>query len=106
VAFLPHRTCFHEIAHIVLGHTQELQGLSDGDETTPRDVREVEAEAVALICCQALGLPGEAFSRGYLQHWLGYKQIEDRSAQRIFHAADTILRAGRVDPARPNNSFP
>jgi antirestriction protein ArdC len=95
VAYLPHRTCFHELAHIVLGHTLELQGLSDTDERTPRDVREVEAEAVSLICCQSLGLSGERESRGYLQHWLGRQRIEERSAQRIFKAADTILRAGR-----------
>lgn len=95
IAYLPHRTCFHELAHIVLGHTKELQGLSDDNEPTPRDIREVEADAVALICCQSLGLPGEEFSRGYLQHWLGKQAIEARSAQKIFHAADTILRAGR-----------
>jgi hypothetical protein len=99
VAYLPHRTCLHEIAHIVLGHTQELQGLTDGDEQTPRDVREVEAEAVSLICCQSLGLPGEAFSRGYLQHWLGKQSIEERSAQRVFKAANEILRAGRPGDA-------
>jgi hypothetical protein len=95
VAYLPHRTAFHEIAHIVLGHTAELMGMSDGDEQTPKDVREVEAEAVSLICCQSLGLPGEEFSRGYLQHWLGSQRIEERSVHRIFKAADTILKAGR-----------
>jgi antirestriction protein ArdC len=68
--------------------------MSDGDEITPRDIREVEAEAVALICCQSLGLPGEEFSGGYLQHWLGKEKIEERSAQRIFKAADSILKAG------------
>jgi len=65
LAYLPHRTAFHEIAHIVLGHTAESAGMNDGGETTPRDVREVEAEAVSLICYQSLGLPGEEFSRGY-----------------------------------------
>lgn len=104
VAYLPHRTAFHEVAHIVLGHTAELMGLADGHEPTPRDVREVEAEAVSLICCQSLGLPGESFSRGYLQHWLGSNTIEERSAQRIFKAADTILRAGR--PVDPLPEFP
>jgi len=95
LAYLPHRTAFHEIAHIVLGHTAEMMGMSDGDERTPRDVREVEAEAVSLICCQSLGLPGAEFSRGYLQHWLGRQKIEERSIHRIFKAADQILKAGR-----------
>lgn len=95
IAHHPHRTAFHEIAHIVLGHCAESMGMSDGDERTPRDVREVEAEAVAMICAASLGLPGEEFSRGYLQHWLGREKIEERSVHRIFTAADTILKAGR-----------
>jgi antirestriction protein ArdC len=99
LAYLPHRTAFHEIAHIALGHTTESTGMSDGDERTPRDVREVEAEAVSLICCQSLGLPGEEFSRGYLQHWLGKQKIEERSIHRIFKAADQILKAGRPQSA-------
>jgi len=101
LAYLPHRTAFHEIAHITLGHTAESTGMSDGDERTPRDLREVEAEAVSLICCQSLGLPGEEFSRGYLQHWLGEQKIEERSIHRIFKAADQILKAGRPQSAVP-----
>jgi antirestriction protein ArdC len=95
VAHLPHRTAFHEIAHIELGHCAESMGMTDGDDRTPRDVREVEAEAVSFICCQSLGLPGEEFSRGYLQHWLGNQKIEERSVHRILTAADRILKAGR-----------
>jgi hypothetical protein len=36
IAFLPHRTLFHELAHIVLGHTAESMTLADGEERTPR----------------------------------------------------------------------
>ncbi|HRK31341.1 MAG TPA: ArdC-like ssDNA-binding domain-containing protein, partial [Tepidisphaeraceae bacterium] len=61
IAFMPHRTLFHELAHVELGHTAESLGLVDHGETTPRDIREVEAECVALICSAALGLPGEEF---------------------------------------------
>jgi len=95
IAFMPHRTLFHEVAHVELGHTAESIGLIDRGETTPRDIREVEAECVALICSAALGLPGEEFSRGYIQHWLRTETIPERSVQRIFKAADAILRAGR-----------
>jgi len=93
IAFAPHRTLFHELAHVILGHTSESE-MTD-DDRTPRNIREVEAEGAALICCECLGLPGVEYSRGYLQHWLRADQIPDRSAQRIFKAADTILRAGR-----------
>src|ERR1700674_5218793 len=46
VAQLPHKTLFHEAAHVVLGHT--VEGYLPDTETTPRNLREVEAEAVAL----------------------------------------------------------
>jgi len=93
VAALPHKTRFHEIAHVVLGHTKEHQ-LAD-DETTPRDIREVEAESVAYILCSLLKLDGLVESRGYIQHWLGTEKIDDKSAQKIFSAANKILNAGK-----------
>lgn len=93
IAALPHKTRFHELAHVVLGHTAEAD-FTEG-ETLPRDLREVEAESVALICCESLQLPGADFSRGYIQNWLGDRQeIPERSAQKIFGAADAILKAG------------
>lgn len=96
IAFLPHRTLFHELAHVLIGHTAEIKHLLDGGETTPRDLREVEAECVAMLCCTSLGLPGEEFSRGYIQHWWHRRQaVPERSVQKIFKAADAILRAGR-----------
>jgi hypothetical protein len=98
VADLPHKTRFHELAHVVLGHTAEA-GLSDSD-MTPRSLREVEAEAVALVCLEALGLPGAEHCRGYIQHWnerRGAEPIPERSAQRILKAADQMLKAGTAD---------
>ena len=92
VAVLPEKTLFHELAHIVLGHCDEAD-LSDS-ELTPRDVREMEAEAVALLCSESLGLPGAEYSRGYIQHWAHGQDFTERSAHRIFRAADQILRAG------------
>src|SRR5258707_1060755 len=99
VAQLPHKTLFHEAAHVVLGHTAE-GNFSDG-ELTPRNLREVEAEAVALLCCESLGLEGADYCRGYIQNWLyqgtGFnaEAIPEKSAQKIFRAADQIIRAGR-----------
>jgi antirestriction protein ArdC len=92
---MPHKTRFHELAHVVLGHTAE--GTLNDDERTPRNLRECEAESVALLCCAALNLPGVEFSRGYIQSWWGAgNPIPERSAQRILKAADSILRAGRA----------
>jgi hypothetical protein len=86
VAVLPHKTLFHELAHIILGHAR--------DETIPRPVREVEAEGVALFCCEALGLDGAEYARGYLQHWLGKEALTEAMAQRIMSTAHKILAAG------------
>jgi antirestriction protein ArdC len=98
VAELPHKTLFHELGHHLLGHLEESGYVDNGDKT-PRNLREAEAEAVALLCCESLGLPGAEFSRGYIQHWYGHAEIPDKSAQKIFKAADRILKAGRIDPA-------
>ncbi len=93
IAALPHKTTFHELAHVVLEHTQESE-FADS-EYTPRNLKEVEAEAVALILCESLQLPGTEYARGYIQHWLkGAANIPDKSAQKIFKAADVILKAG------------
>jgi hypothetical protein len=61
---------------------------------TPRGIRQMEAEAVSLLCCESLGLPGGEHSRGYIQSWGQGQTFTERSAQRIFHAADRIVRAG------------
>ncbi|MDQ3668400.1 MAG: ImmA/IrrE family metallo-endopeptidase [Acidobacteriota bacterium] len=98
VAQLPHKTLFHELAHVVIGHTAEADFADT--EKTPRNLREVEAEAVALLCCESLELEGADYCRGYLQNWLyqgiGFdaSSIPEKSAQKIFRAADQILRAG------------
>jgi hypothetical protein len=99
VAQLPYKTLFHELAHVILGHTTEADFADT--ETTPRNLREVEAEAVALLCCESLGLEGADYCRGYIQNWLyqgiGFNAdaIPEKSAQKIFRSADQIIRAGR-----------
>jgi hypothetical protein len=103
VAQLPQKTRFHEMAHVILGHTAEADFTDT--ELTPRNLREVEAEAVALLCCEALNIKGADYCRGYIQHWLGPRMdevIPEKSAQKIFRAADQILRAGR--PSESENA--
>ncbi len=94
IAAEPHKTLFHELAHVVIGHTAEAE-LSD-DERTPRTLREVEAESVAMLCCAALDLPGIEHARGYIQSWNHNGQaIPEASARKILKTADAILRAGQ-----------
>src|SRR5262249_61275788 len=113
---MPHKTRFHELAHVLLGHTSE--GDQNDGELTPRSLREGEAEAVAMLCCAALDLPGVEFARGYIQSWWGAgNPIPERSAQRILKAADQTLKAGTTGAeaalrppsmrtGRPSNTAP
>jgi antirestriction protein ArdC len=87
VAALPHKTLFHELAHVLLQHAT--------DATVSRSLREVEAEGVALVCCEALGLDGSEYARGYLQHWLANNELTDDVAQRIITTTHRILQAGK-----------
>ncbi len=91
IAQNPTATLFHELAHIVLGHTDpHTQQLA-------RDIREAEAET-ALILLETLGMEGAEYCRGYVQSWLEPAHVEAfrASAGRIFRAADAILNAGIV----------
>lgn len=93
---IPHKTTFHELGHVLLGHTAE--GDQADSEIMPRNLRECEAEAVALLCCAALDVPSIQCCRGYIQSWSGAgNPIPERSAQRILKAADAILKAGSVE---------
>jgi len=93
LATQPFKTLFHEFAHQILGHVQSAGPLTDED-ATPRNVQEVEAESVAMLCCASLGLPGVEYSRDYIQSWAEGQPISEQSAHRIFAAADKILKAG------------
>jgi hypothetical protein len=95
LAPLPHKTLFHELAHVVLGHTEESE-VND-TEATPRNLREVEAESVALLLCETFELEGAEYARGYIQGWLKNQAIPERSAQKIFSAADKIIKAGQPE---------
>lgn len=95
LAFNPMKTLFHELGHIVLGHIAPGQTLVDEDLPSDRAIIEAEAEAVALVCLDALNLDGADHCRGYIQGWLKGGRIPEKSAGRIFKAADAILRAGR-----------
>ena len=102
LAVLPHKTRFHEMAHVVLGHTSE--GPMQDDERTPRNHREVEAESVAYILCSLLELPGQIEARGYIQSWLASEALAEKTARRIFSAADKLLKAGQQKTEDPTTT--
>ena len=90
---LKHKTRFHEMAHVALGHT--AVGDMQDDETLTRQLEEAEAEGVAYLLCALLDLPGQAESRFYIQGWLQGAALPEKSAKRIFGATDRIMKAGQ-----------
>jgi antirestriction protein ArdC len=97
LAQMPAKTTFHELGHVILEHTAEAVHDS---ESLPRNLKEVEAESVALLCLESLGMEGAEYCRGYIQSWLAGAEIPERSAQRIFAVADILLKAGIDRPAQ------
>lgn len=78
-------TLAHEIAHSLL-HQQERRA-----ETTKR-VRETEAEAVAFVVCEAIGLKAEN-SADYIQLYTGDKETLTESLEHVQRASVEILAA-------------
>ncbi|CAZ88146.1 conserved hypothetical protein [Thiomonas arsenitoxydans] len=93
VALYPHKTRFHELAHVVLGHTAHAECADT--LMLSRSLQEVEAEGVAYVLCALLGLPGLPESRDYIQGWLDGGQLPEKSPKRMFSAAQRILAAGQ-----------
>ena len=95
MAWLPHKTRFHEIAHCILHGNEEVE-MVDGASLI-KCIKEAEAEATAYLCCAALNLGGLECARGYIQNWLSSdssRELFKKSASRVFSAADKILKAG------------
>jgi antirestriction protein ArdC len=89
------KTLFHEIGHIVLGHTVIDQ---QADYIKHRGIKEFQAEATAHLTTNELGIATEeeaSVSRGYLQSWLQTERPSDIAIRGVFSATDKILRAGR-----------
>ena len=91
---LKHKTSFHEMGHILLGHT--AAGEMNDSTNLPRDIKELEAESVAYLCISALDLEGAKESRGYIQNWFNSDKYPEKSARRVMKVADQILKAGAV----------
>jgi hypothetical protein len=98
----PERSLFHALAHVVLGHTESQNLGFDGDQdhhfrdyiTLDSNAREVEAECVAMLLLGALALPGADDAAVFVEFWTEHDLLPEPKCQRIFEAADTILRAG------------
>lgn len=99
VAAYPLKTLFHELGHVVLGHTSPDKIK---DYSQHRGVMEFQAEATAYLCMNDVGAiehMDASGSRGYIQHWLQGETPPDPAIREVFKAVDTILKAGTVSDA-------
>ena len=74
----------HELAHEILHRGEPARALS-------RTVRETEAEAVAFVVCQAVGLDTNTAASDYIQLWDGNKDTLQASLDRIQRTAAEII---------------
>jgi len=82
-------TLVHEMAHEML-HRSERRTL------TTKQVRETEAEAVAFVVCQSVGLQTGTASADYIQLWNGDAKQLAESLEVVQRTAAVIL--GAISP--------
>ena len=78
------KTLIHEMAH---------QNLHSGEQKLERNVKEVEAEAVAYTVLQHFGIDTSDYSFAYIAGWSKEKTTEELKASldRIRDAADEMI---------------
>jgi hypothetical protein len=79
-------TLVHEIAH-------EMLHRGDRRTLTTKHVRETEAEAVAFVICQSVGLQNGTASQDYIQLWHGDANLLRESLEAVQQTAAVILGA-------------
>jgi hypothetical protein len=77
-------TLVHELAHEILHHGEERKG-------TTRQSRELQAEAVAFVVAQSIGLDSGTASSDYIQLYKGDKDLLLQSLEEVRKAAGIIL---------------
>ena len=87
-------TLTHELAH-------ELMHRSERRSSTSKRTRETEAEAVAYILCQAIGLETGSAAQDYIQLYDGDAQLLTESLEHIQQTENQILNAISTEGPSP-----
>lgn len=86
------KTLTHECAHLLLhnfdARTQDTFELLLMEH---RDLREIEAESVSYIVCNALGLDSADYSFKYVASWKSKSQFLEKSLERIAKVSQSII---------------
>ena len=102
-------TLVHELAHEML-HRSERRTL------TTKELRETEAEAVAFVVCQSIGLQTGTASEDYIRLWNGSAKLLQESLEVAQRTASVILGGivpkpgatidgDAVDNLQPSNTY-
>ena len=90
-------TLVHEIGH-------EMLHRGDRRTLTTKQVRETEAEAVAFVVCQSVGLQTGTASADYIQLWHGDANLLRESLEAVQQTAAVILGGIAPEPAALDRS--
>jgi hypothetical protein len=71
---------------------------------TTKQVRETEAEAVAFVVCQSLGLETGSASADYIQLWNGSAKLLQESLEVVQRTAAVILGGIAAKPAETESA--
>lgn len=82
------KTLVHEIAHVKAGHVKA--GISTYQRH--RGTMEVEAESIAYVVTDALGLDSSSYSFDYVAGWASETRHAEKPGQAVKHAIPTICR--------------
>jgi len=78
------KTLFHEWAHTTMGH--ELRSGENG-----RHVAEVEAESVAYLLCERVGVDSQQYTVPYVSGWAGSVEIVKATAERVLGTTSKLI---------------
>jgi hypothetical protein len=103
IALLPGQSKTEEFVSLVHETAHELLHKAERRTMTTQTVRETEAEAVAFIVGQAVGLEMGNASIDYIQMYAGNAALLAESLEVVQRTASTILRAIRPENTAPTN---
>lgn len=83
-------TLLHELAHEIMHRNKDGNGL---DSRPDKNIRELEAEAVAFVVSNAFNVDSTTHSSDYIQLYTKDREALNCSLQRIQQTAITIIRS-------------
>ena len=78
------KTLLHEWAHVTMDHQHRAGGLG-------RHVAEVEAESVAYLLCERIGIDSQQYTVPYVSGWGGSVEVVKSTAERVLAASSNLI---------------